>query len=113
MSDRVRQLAEREADLQARCAAQRALIASEVTAIEARFSRVDSIARVARATLLHPAVIAGGVVALLTVGRSRGMRLVGRLYLLSTAVRRLLQTVRVFQGLVARPASPVVRRGEP
>ena len=46
---------------------------------------------VARTTLLHPVVIGGGIVALLTVGRLRGMRLIGRLYLLSTAARRLLQ----------------------
>jgi hypothetical protein len=109
MSARVRQLAEREALLQERCAAERASMAHELASIEARFERVDSIARVARTTLLHPVVIVGAVVALLTIGRSRGMRLVGRLYVLSTAVRRLVQTVRVFQGLAARP-SPV--RGE-
>jgi YqjK-like protein len=110
VSDRVKQLAEREALLQARCAAQRAAIASEVASIEARFERIDRVARIARTTLLHPVVIVGGIVALLTIGRSRGMRLVGRLYLLSTAVRRLVQTIRVFQGLAAKP-SPV--RGEP
>jgi hypothetical protein len=110
MSDRVRQLAERQAELQARCAAQRALIAAEVAAIEVRFSRVDRIARVARATLLHPAVIAGGVVALLTIGRSRGMRLVGRLYLLSTAARRLIRTVRILQGLLGTWTGGPARR---
>jgi hypothetical protein len=110
MSARVRQLAEREALLQERCAAERASIAQELASIEARFERVDSIARVARTTLLHPVVVVGAVVALFTIGRSRGMRLVGRLYVLGTAVRRLVQTVRVFQGLVARPG-PV--RGEP
>jgi hypothetical protein len=110
MSARVRQLAEREALLQQRCSAERAILAQELASIEARFERVDNIARVARTTVLHPVVILGAVVALLTVGRSRGMRLVGRLYVLSTAVRRLVQTVRVFQGLVAKP-SPVP--GEP
>jgi hypothetical protein len=110
MSDRVKQLAERQAELQARCAAQRALIADEVAAIEVRFSRFDRLARVTRSTLLHPAVIAGGVVALLTVGRVRGMRLVGRLFLLSTAVRRLVQTVKLFQGIVGRSSSTATRR---
>lgn len=109
MSNRVKQLAEREAQLQARCAAQRGLIADEVAAIELRFERVDRVARIARATVLHPVVIAGSIVALLTVGRARGMRLVGRIYLLTTAVRRLMQTVRVFQGLVSRPMSPSSR----
>jgi hypothetical protein len=110
MSDRVRQLAERQAELQARCAAQRALIAGEVAAIETRFARVDRVAGVVRSVLLHPAVVAGGIVALLLVGRSRGLRLVGRLYLLSTAVRRLMQTVRVFRGLLGAPAAPATRR---
>lgn len=106
MSDRVKQLAEREALLQQRCAAQRASITREIASIEARFERVDRLARLARTTLLHPIVIAGGIVALLTVGRLRGIGVIGRLYLLSTAVRRLLQTIRVFQGLVSKP-SPV------
>lgn len=108
MSDRVKQLAEREALLQQRCAAQRASITSEISSIEARFERVDRIARLARTTLLHPIVIAGGIVTLLTVGRLRGVGVIGRLYLLSTAVRRLLQTIRVFQGLVSKP-SPAMR----
>ena len=109
MSDRVKQLAEREALLQQRCAAQREILTHEIASIEARFERIDRVARVARTALLHPVVIAGGIVALLTIGRLRGMRVIGRLYLLSTAVRRLLQTIRVFQGLSSRP-SPV--RGE-
>jgi hypothetical protein len=109
VSNRVKQLAERQARLQERCEAQRASIALELASIEARFARVDRIAGVARTALLHPAVIVGGIVALLTIGRSRGMRLVGRLYLLSTAARRLVQTVRVFQGLVAKP-SPSMRK---
>jgi hypothetical protein len=111
MSNRVKQLAERQAQLQERCAAQRALIAGEVAAIEARFARVDRIAGAARAVMLNPVVIIGGVVALLTIGRSRGMRLVGRLYLMSTAVRRLLHTVRMFQGLIPKP-SPSAHGGQ-
>jgi hypothetical protein len=95
MSERVKELAERERRLQARCAAQRANIAHEVAAIEARFAAVDRMAGLARSALLHPAVIAGGIVALLTIGRLRGMRLIGRLYLLTTAARRLIQVVRV------------------
>jgi hypothetical protein len=104
VSDRVKELEERQARLQQRCALQRASIATEVASLEARFARIDRIAGFARTALLNPVVIVGGIVALVTVGRSRGMRLVGRLYLLSTAVRRLLQTVRVFQGLLARPS---------
>ena len=110
MSDRVKQLAEREALLQQRCAAQRESLTREIASIEARFERIDRIARVARTTLLHPVVIAGGIVALLTVSRLRGMRVIGRLYLLSTAVRRLVQTIRVFQGLATKPGP--VRGGQ-
>jgi hypothetical protein len=105
VSNRIKQLAEREAQLQARCAAQRASVAREIAGIEERFARVDRIARVARAALLHPVVIVGGVVALLTIGRAKGLHLIGRLYLLSTAAGRLVQTIRVFQGLVAKPSS--------
>jgi len=108
VSDRVKELAERQARLQQRCALQRASIATEVASLEGRFARVDRIARLARTTLLHPVVIVGGIVAAFTVGRSRGMRFIGRVYVLSTAVRRLLQTIRVFQGLVAKP-SPAIR----
>ena len=91
--------------LQARCAAQRASIGREVASIEARFARIDRLASVARDTLLHPAVIVGGIVALLTIRRSKGMRLVGRVYLLTRAVRRLVQTAKVFQGLVLKPSA--------
>jgi hypothetical protein len=101
MSDRVEELAVRERNLQARCAAQRASIAYEVAAIEARFDGVDRMARLVRGALLNPAVIAGGI-ALLTIGRSRGMRLVGRLYLLSTAARRLIQVVRTLSRAGAK-----------
>jgi hypothetical protein len=103
MSDRVKELAERERSLQARCGAQRASIAREVAAIEGRFGAVDRMAGLARGALLHPAVIAGGIVALLTVGRLRGMRLVGRLYLLTTAARRLVQVVRVLPRARVEP----------
>jgi hypothetical protein len=115
VSARVKQLAEREALLQQRCAAQRASIAREVINIEGRFARIDRLVGAARDTLLHPVVIVGGIVALLTIRRSKGMRLVGRVYLLTRAVRRLVQTARVFQGLVMKP-SPVSEkslRGEP
>lgn len=107
MTHRVEELKERQALLQERCAAQRARIAREVAGIETRFARFDRVAGMARSTLLHPVVIAGGIVALLTIGRMRGMRLVGRLYLLTTAARRLLQAVRKFEGLGVRGNSAV------
>ena len=103
MSSRVKELLERERRLQQRCAAQRASIADEVAAIEARFVRVDRMAGLARSALLNPFVIGGGVVALLTIGRLRGMRLVGRLYLLATAARRLMLVVRAIPRARVEP----------
>jgi hypothetical protein len=111
MSGRVKELAERERRLQERCAAQRASVAREMTAIEARFEAVDRMAGLARNALLHPAVIAGGVVALLTIGRLRGMRLVGRLYLLTTAARRLMQVVRTVSRVSAAADAVQNQRG--
>lgn len=107
MSHRVKELLERERNLQARCAAQRAYIAEEITAIEERFAAVDRMAGMARNTLLHPAVITGGIVALLTIGKLRGMRLIGRVYLLATAARRLMQVVRTLPRSDVEP-----KRGE-
>jgi hypothetical protein len=95
MSHRVKELAQKERRLQERCAAQRASLAQQLAAIEARFTGVDRMAGLARRALLHPAVIVGGIVALLTIGRLRGMRFIGRLYLLSTAARRLTHVVKV------------------
>jgi hypothetical protein len=94
MSDRMRELAERQAELQLRCEMQRALVASEVAALEQRFEAVDRASRLARRVLLHPAVIIAGIVALLTIGRVGGFRLLGRAVLLGAAARRLLLTVR-------------------
>lgn len=99
MSHRVRELVERQARLQQRCAAERAEVAGEIASIEARFAGVDRMASLAGKVLLHPVVLTGGTVALLTMGRARSMRLVGRLFVLTTAARRLLTAVRVFQGL--------------
>lgn len=110
MSGRVNELAERERRLQERCAAQRASVAQEITAIAARFDAVDRVAGLARNALLHPAVLAGGFVALLTIGRVRGMRLVGRLYLLTTAARRLMLVVRTVSRFSA--AAEANRRGK-
>lgn len=99
MSQRVRELVERQERLRQRCAAQRGAIAHEIASIEARFAGVDRVAGLASKVLLHPLVITGGVVGLLLIGRRRSLRLIGRLFLLTTAARRLLQTVRLFEGL--------------
>jgi hypothetical protein len=95
MSERTRDLEERNAALRSRCAQQRHAVGSEVDGIVAHFAGVDRAAVLVRDTLLHPAVVVAGVVALLAFGRARGLRLVGRVFLLVTAARRLMRTVRM------------------
>jgi hypothetical protein len=90
MSDRVRELAERQAELQERCAAQRAVVAHEAASIEARFDVVDRVVVLARNTVLNPSVIVAAATVVLVVGRLRGLGLLGRLLLLGTAARRLI-----------------------
>ena len=96
MSDRLRELAERQFWLRERCDAQRAAVAAEVARMEARVARVDRMAGLARGALLHPLVLVGGAVALLTIGRLGGLRLIGRLFALSTTARRLFRLIRSF-----------------
>ena len=91
MSARVRELAEKQARLQQRCAQQRASIGTEINGIEGRFASLDRAAGLAQSALLHPLVIAAGFVALLTLGRVRGLHLLSRALLLGMAARRLLR----------------------
>jgi hypothetical protein len=91
MSERVRELATRQAELQLRCAFQRRAVAREVQSLEARFDSVDRIARMTRGVLGNPAVIAGGIIALLILGRLGGLRLLGNAVLLAAATRKSLQ----------------------
>jgi len=94
MSDRVQELAERQAELQARCAAQRAVVAHEAASIEARFGTVDRVVVLARSTVLNPAVLVAAAVTVLVVGRMRGLGLLGRVLLLGTAAQRLIVVAR-------------------
>lgn len=94
MSERVRELTERQRRLEARCAAQRRAIADEVRAVEERFGAFDRVAGLARSQLLRPAVVVAGVLALLMIGRVRGVRFIGRALLLGAAARRLLQAAK-------------------
>jgi hypothetical protein len=96
MSDRTRELDARQAVLQQRCAAQRAAVAHEVASIEARFGVVDRTVVLARNTILHPAVLVAAAAAVLFVGRMRGLGLIGRVLLLTTAARRLVVAARRF-----------------
>jgi hypothetical protein len=108
MSDRVRELAEREAALLLRSAAQRRAFAAEVHGVQARLRTVDRATAVARGALLHPAMIFGGLVTLLVLGRTRTLHAIGRGLVLLTTGGRLF---RIARGLkVAGALLPLVRR---
>jgi hypothetical protein len=109
MSERVRELVERQATLQLRCAVQRREIAREVSAVEARLRAVDRVAAVARRVALHPAALLAGVVALVVIARSSGFRRIGRGLLLATAGRRLWRLARLVQWSELAAASPETR----
>jgi hypothetical protein len=94
MSDRVNELAERRGALQLRCAAERRAVAREMSSIQARVGSVDRVAGAMRGVLLHPAVVAVGLVFLVAVGRARVFHLLGRGLLLATGIRRLLQVAK-------------------
>jgi hypothetical protein len=97
VSDREQELAERNARLRLRCAVQRRAVAGEVRAVETRLESVDRAVIFARGTVLHPAVLAMGIVALIVIGRTRGagaLRLISRGVLLVAAARRLLRLVK-------------------
>jgi hypothetical protein len=100
MSERVRELVERQTRLQLRCAVQRREIAREVNAVEARLYTVDRVAAVTRRLALHPAAVIAGVVALLLIGRATGFGKIGRGLLLASAGRRLWRIARLVQWTV-------------
>lgn len=91
MSERLEELALRQRVLQERCEEQRHRVAHQVRALEARFEPVDRVAGTARRVVLNPGVILAVVVGFFTLGRARGLQLIGRVMLLSTAAKRLMQ----------------------
>jgi hypothetical protein len=93
VSDRVRELAERQASLQRRCAQQRATCAREVAAIEQSFRSTDRMAGLVR-TVLRPPVLIAAAATLLVAGRIRGLRVLGRVLLFAVTARRLLRAAR-------------------
>jgi hypothetical protein len=94
MSDRMLELAERHAALLVRAAVQRREIAREVGAVEARLQSVDHFVAVSLGVLRHPAVIGAGLLALVLLGRTRALRLLGQALLLARGVRGLLRSAR-------------------
>jgi hypothetical protein len=88
-----RELAERRAQLQLRCAMQRRHLASEVESIEQRLRSVDRIVVVARRVLTQPLVIVAVVAGLFILRPARAIRVIGRVLLASTAFRRLWRLI--------------------
>jgi hypothetical protein len=93
LNDRLRELAQRQASLEWRCAEQRATFAREVAVIEERFRSADRVAGLVR-SLLSPSVVVAVVATLLIAGRGRGLRVLGRALLFAAAARRLVRAVK-------------------
>jgi hypothetical protein len=96
MSDRARELATRHAALQLRVAMQRREIASEVGAVESRLQSLDRFLVLGRSVLHNPAVVGLGLLAVVLIGRTRAVRLVGQAVLIASGMRGLLRTTRRF-----------------
>lgn len=92
---RTRDLAERQAALQLRCAAQRHAFGREAVDIERRLETVDRAAIVARRLVRNPVVIALGVAALVAIGPSRVVRYAGRAAVVASITRRALGVLRL------------------
>jgi hypothetical protein len=93
MSERGKELAQKLAELRERSAAQRDIIAREVSSIEARFSSVDRVVAVARRSVLRPSVLALGAVVLVLFGRARALRLLARAWFVASTARRVLRAL--------------------
>jgi len=93
MSERGEELAHRIAALRERSAAQRDIIAREVSSIEARFSSVDRVVAIARQSVLRPSVLALGAVVLVVFGRARAVRLLARAWFVASTAHRVLRAL--------------------
>jgi hypothetical protein len=93
MGTRVEQLAERRAALQARCAGERRAVERETRAIQDRLGSLDRAATAVRGALLHPAVAAIGLAAVIALSRTRAPQVLARGLLIAASARRLLRVV--------------------
>jgi hypothetical protein len=92
MSDRMTELADRRATLLLRTAVQRRELAREVGAVETRLRSVDHFLAMGRGVLRNPAVIAGGLLVIVLLGRTRLLRLLGQAFLFARGTRGLLRS---------------------
>lgn len=91
---RLRDLVERRAALQVRCAVQRGELGREVGGIEQRLQSIDRFALAAKRAARNPFVIALGVAALVAIGPKRIVRYAGRSAIAASAARRTLGMLR-------------------
>ena len=94
MSQRTAELAERRAKLLLRSAVQRRELTREFGAVEARLGSVDHFLAMSRGVLGNPAVIAGGLLVLVLLGRTRLLRFAGQAFLFIRGMRGLLRSAR-------------------
>ena len=94
MSHRTTELADRRAKLLLRTAVQRREVAREFGAVEARLRSVDHFLAVGRRVVGHPAVIAGGLLLLVLLGRTRVLRMLGQTFLITRGLGGLLRSAR-------------------
>lgn len=91
---RLRELAERRAALQLRCAVQRGQLGREVGSIEQRLEVVDRVALTAKRAVRNPLVIALGIAALMAIGPKRIVRVASRSALAAPVAVRALGLLR-------------------
>lgn len=94
MSQRKTELAERRAMLLLRTAVQRREITREVDIVGARLQSVDHFLAMSRTVIGNPAVIAGGLLVLVLLGRTRLLRIAGQAFLFMRGMRGFLRSAR-------------------
>lgn len=91
---RLRELTERQAALQLRCAVQRGRLGHEVAGIEQGLASVDRAALAGKRILRNPLVIALGVGALAAIGPKRILRFASRFAVAASVAGRAIGMLR-------------------
>lgn len=94
MSDRRFELESRRRELLSRSELQRRSLARTTREIEARLHGIDHVISVARRVVSQPALIAGGLAAVVMIGPKRLLSWVGRGILLFSTGRRVLRRLK-------------------
>lgn len=94
MSSRLKDLTDRQAALQLRCAVQRGTLAREVIDVEERLHNVDRVTLAAQRVFRNPIVLALGALGLALIGPSRIVRYAGRAAVATSIARQVLGFLR-------------------